>query len=111
MSWNEHNEYNLYRNKIFQLIIGFSLEKVLHYSNFWAKKWESVILCISETLNKTLIKSKQNEEINKPDFDKPDPLMVKIEADVMRSLNITKDDITETPSLINQLGRIICDDN
>ena len=51
MNWHEHNKYNIHINHIFQLIVGFSLEKVLHFSNFTIKTWDSINLDLSSTLN------------------------------------------------------------
>ena len=110
ISWVQHNEFNIHLTTIFHLILGYSLEKVLSFANFKIKKWESTVLKISQCLNKTLIRLQQ-DELAKPDFEKPDPLQVKAEAEKMRSAKNISVEVTETQSLINQLGCVIKDDN
>ena len=108
MSWEKHNEFNVYINTVFQFLLGHCFEKVLAFSNFRIKRWDSTNVDISNCLNNTLIKLRQELKY-KPNFEKPDPLKVREEAEKMRSTsNITVEE-DDNSLLVNQLGRLICD--
>ena len=51
LSWTEHNNYNIYLNYVFQLLAGYSLEKILAFSNFTIKGWNSIAENLAKTLN------------------------------------------------------------
>ena len=109
LDWDGHNDYNYHLNTIFQLIIGFSMEQILAYSNFQIKTWTSLNTDLISVLNDTnTIKELKNEKII-PFFSKPDPMEVRKKAEDMKSSDYSSSEtLSETPSIINQLGHLIC---
>ena len=110
LDWESHNYYNFQINTIFQLIIGFSMEQVLAYSNFQIKTWTSLNVDLISVLNDTkTIKELKKEKII-PLFSKPDPIEVKKEAEAMKSTDyLSSETLNETQSLINLLRHLICE--
>ena len=86
------------------------MEQVLAYSNFQIKIWTSLNTDLMSLLNNTnTMKELKNEKII-PLFSKPDPMEVKKEAEAMKSSDYSSSEtLSETPSLINQLGHLICE--
>ena len=79
LSWTEHNNYNIYLNYVFQLLVGYSLERILAFSNFTIKNWNSIAENLANTLNNSkLSKESKLKKVN-PSYEKQDPMAIKSE--------------------------------
>ena len=79
LNWSEHNNYNIYLNYVFQLLAGYSLEKILAFSNFTIKGWNSIAENLAKTLNDSELSKESKIRKEKPGCDKPDPMAMKTE--------------------------------